>query len=56
MRPVSQTHSKFKKKKLDLETSRLKKFMQYNKKKLVYISTYSVNDNSRKNKLYVKKV
>ena len=42
------------KKKLDLETSRLKKFMQYNKKKLVYISTYSVNDNSRKNKLYVK--
>ena len=42
------------KKKLNLETSRFKKFIQYNKKKLVYISTYSVNDNSRKNKLYVK--
>jgi len=42
------------KKKLDLETLRFKKFIQYNKKKLVYISTYSVNDNSRKNKLYVK--
>ena len=41
-------------KKLNIEISRLKKFIQDNKKKLVYISTYSVNDNSRKNKLYVK--
>jgi nucleoside-diphosphate-sugar epimerase len=42
------------KKNLNVEISRFKKFIKDNKKKLVYISTYSVNDNSRKNKLYVK--
>ena len=39
---------------LDREISKLKIFIKSNKKKLIYISTYSVNDYSRKNKLYVK--
>ena len=42
------------KKNLQIEIARIRDFIQRNKKKLIYISTYSVNDNSRKNKLYVK--
>jgi nucleoside-diphosphate-sugar epimerase len=41
-------------KNLNLEISKLKDFVKTNKRKLIYISTYSVNDFSRKNKLYVK--
>jgi nucleoside-diphosphate-sugar epimerase len=36
------------------EIVQFKNFTQKNSKKLIYISTYSVNDNSRNNKLYVK--
>ncbi len=42
------------KKNLEREILKFKDFTQKNKKKLIYISTYSVNDNSRNNKLYVK--
>jgi nucleoside-diphosphate-sugar epimerase len=42
------------KKKLEREILKLKNFTKKNKKKLIYISTYSINDNSRNNKLYVK--
>jgi nucleoside-diphosphate-sugar epimerase len=42
------------KKKLEREILKFKNFTQINRKKLIYISTYSVNDSSRKNKLYVK--
>ncbi len=39
---------------LNKEINRLKKILDNNKKKIIYISTYSVNDNSRKKKPYVK--
>ncbi len=39
---------------LNREILKIKKFIKINKKKLVYISTYSVCDESRKGKLYVK--
>ncbi len=39
---------------LKKEIIKAKKFLKKNKKKIVYISTYSVEDESRKNKLYVK--
>jgi nucleoside-diphosphate-sugar epimerase len=42
------------KRNLDKEINKLKKFLDNNKKKLIYISTYSVNDNSRINKPYVR--
>ena len=42
------------KKNLEREILKFKDFTKKNKKKLIYISTYSVNDNSRNNKLYVK--
>ena len=42
------------KRNLDKEINKLKKFLDNNKKKIIYISTYSVNDNSRINKPYVR--
>jgi len=42
------------KKNLNKEVSKIKKFLEKNKKKIVYISTYSVKDGARKDKLYVK--
>ena len=42
------------KKNLNNELLRFTKFVNLNKKKLIYISTYSVNDNSRKKRPYVK--
>ena len=43
-----------KKNKVIIYAAGISNSLEINKKKLVYISTYSVNDNSRKNKLYVK--
>jgi len=42
------------KKNLEREVLKIKNFIHNNKKKLIYISTYSVNDESRQRKLYVK--
>ena len=42
------------KKNLSKEIKKLKKFLDNNRKKIIYISTYSVNDNSRISKPYVK--
>ena len=42
------------KKNLNKEINKLKKFLDNNRKKIIYISTYSVNDNSRISKPYVK--
>ena len=42
------------KKNLKREILQFRGFIQKNRKKLIYISTYSINDNSRNNKLYVK--
>ena len=42
------------KKNLSKEIKKLKKFLDHNRKKIIYISTYSVNDNSRISKPYVK--
>ena len=42
------------KKNLEREIQKFKHFTKKNRKKLIYISTYSVNDNSRNNNLYVK--
>ncbi len=39
---------------LKREINKIRNFLKKNKKKLIYISTYSINDNSRKNKPYVK--
>tara|TARA_B100001059_G_C17707831_1_gene513773 strand:- start:380 stop:1072 length:693 start_codon:yes stop_codon:yes gene_type:complete len=42
------------KKNLEREILKFKEFTKKNKRKLIYISTYSVNDYSRNKKLYVK--
>ena len=42
------------KKNLEREVLKIKNFIHNNKKKLIYISTCSVNDESRRRKLYVK--
>ena len=42
------------KKKLEREILKFIDFTKKNKKKLIYISTYSIHDKSRNNKLYVK--
>jgi nucleoside-diphosphate-sugar epimerase len=42
------------KKNLEKEVLKIKNFIHNNKKKLIYISTCSVNDESRRRKLYVK--
>ena len=42
------------KKNLEREVFKIKNFILNNRKKLIYISTYSVNDDSRRRKLYVK--
>jgi nucleoside-diphosphate-sugar epimerase len=42
------------KKNLEREVLKIKNFIHNNKKKLIYISTCSVNDKSRRRKLYVK--
>ena len=42
------------KRNLNKEIYKLKKFLDNNNKKIIYISTYSVNDNSRISKPYVK--
>ena len=42
------------KKNLEREVFKIKNFILNNRKKLIYISTYSVNDDSRRKKLYVK--
>tara|TARA_B100001093_G_scaffold408770_1_gene397683 strand:- start:985 stop:1677 length:693 start_codon:yes stop_codon:yes gene_type:complete len=42
------------KKNLEREIQKFKDFNRKNKKKIIYISTYSINDNSRNNNLYVK--
>ena len=43
-----------KNKELNKEIIKIKQFLKKNKKKILYISTYSINDNSRKSKPYVK--
>jgi nucleoside-diphosphate-sugar epimerase len=42
------------KKNLEREVFKIKNFILNNRKKLIYISTYSVKDDSRRRKLYVK--